>query len=66
MTEEEEIIIVPGRWDLPFRHTAGRIASHFFHGLKEKRILATRCPHPHSRNQLSIASVYPHTVYNWK
>ena len=44
MTEEEEIIIVPGRWDLPFRHTAGRIASHFFHGLKEKRILATPCP----------------------
>ncbi len=44
MTQEEEIIIVPGRWDLPFRHTAGRVASHFFHGIKEKRILATRCP----------------------
>ena len=44
MTEEEEIIIVPGRWDLPFRHTAGRVASHFLHALKEKRILALRCP----------------------
>jgi len=44
MTQEEEIIIVPGRWDLPFRHTAGRVASHFFYGLKEKRILALRCP----------------------
>ena len=44
MTQEEETIIVPGRWDLPFRHAAGRIASHFFHGLKEKRILGLRCP----------------------
>ena len=44
MTQEEENIIVPGRWDLPFRHTAGRIASHFFHALVEKRIIATRCP----------------------
>ncbi len=44
MTQEEEIVIVPGHWDLPFRHTAGRVASHFFHGLKEKRIVALRCP----------------------
>src|SRR3989337_4373543 len=44
MTQEEENIIVPGRWDLPFRHAAGRIASHFFHALVEKRIIATRCP----------------------
>ncbi len=44
MTQEEETIIVPGRWDLPFRHTAGRVVSHFFRGLKEKRILALRCP----------------------
>ncbi len=44
MTQEEETIIIPGRWDLPFRHTAGRVASHFFHALKEKRILALRCP----------------------
>ncbi|MBI1884712.1 MAG: Zn-ribbon domain-containing OB-fold protein [Chloroflexi bacterium] len=44
MTQEEEIIVIPGRWDLPFRHTAGRVASRFFHGLKAKRILALRCP----------------------
>ena len=44
MTQEEEIIIVPGRWDLPFRHTAGRVASHFLHALKDRRILALRCP----------------------
>ncbi len=44
MTQEEETLIIPGRWDLPFRHTAGRFASHFFHALKDKRILAVRCP----------------------
>lgn len=44
MTQEEEILIVPGRWDLPFRHTAGRFASRFFEGLREKRILGVRCP----------------------
>ncbi len=44
MTDEPEPIIVEGRWDLPFRHTAGRVAGHFFEGLKEKRVLALRCP----------------------
>ncbi len=43
MAAEQEPIIIPGRWDLPFRYTAGRVASHFLNALKEKRILGLRC-----------------------
>ena len=44
MTQEEPPLIIESRWDIPFRHTAGRLASHFFRALQEKRILALRCP----------------------
>ena len=44
MTQEEPPLIIEGRWDIPFRHTAGRLASHFFRALVEKKILALRCP----------------------
>lgn len=43
MMEEEETLVIPGRWQLPFRYTAGRFASRFFRGLKDKRILGVRC-----------------------
>jgi uncharacterized OB-fold protein len=43
MGQEEEIVVIPGRWDLAFRHTAGRFASRFFRELREKRIMAVRC-----------------------
>lgn len=44
MAQEQEPLIIPGRWDLPFRHAAGRVASRFFQALRERRILALRCP----------------------
>ena len=44
MTQEEPPLIIESRWDIPFRHTAGRLASHFFRALVEKKILALRCP----------------------
>jgi hypothetical protein len=45
MTQEEEIVIMPGAWNLPFRHTAGRFASRFFRELRDnKKIYGVRCP----------------------
>ena len=45
MTQEEEILIIPGAWNLPFRHTAGRFASRFFRELRDnKKIYGVRCP----------------------
>ncbi len=45
MTQEEEILIMPGAWNLPFRHTAGRFASRFFRELRDnKKIFGVRCP----------------------
>ena len=45
MTQEEEILIMPGAWNLPFRYTAGRFASRFFRELRDsKKIFGVRCP----------------------
>jgi uncharacterized OB-fold protein len=45
MTQEEEMLIMPGAWNLPFRHTAGRFASRFFRELRDNRkIYGVRCP----------------------
>jgi uncharacterized OB-fold protein len=45
MTQEEELVIMPGAWNLPFRHTAGRFASRFFRELRDnKKIYGVRCP----------------------
>ena len=44
-TEQEEPLVVEGRWDIPYRHTAGKAASRFLRELKEnKRIVGIRCP----------------------
>ena len=40
----EEIIEVPYTWEIPFRYTAGKVLSKFFQALKEKKIIAVRCP----------------------
>lgn len=40
-----EFIEIPGRWDIPYRHSAGAFASRFFVELRDnRRILAVRCP----------------------
>jgi uncharacterized OB-fold protein len=44
-SQQEEPLIIDGRWDIPYRHTAGRAATRFFRELKEnKRIVGVRCP----------------------
>ncbi len=40
----EEIIEIPYTWEIPFKYTAGKILTHFFKNLKEKRIVGLRCP----------------------
>ena len=44
MGEEIEIIEIPTKWEIEYRHTAGKFASKFFHGLKEKKIYGVKCP----------------------
>jgi len=42
---EEEFIIVPGKWEISYRHSAGKIGTKFFTELRDhKRILGKRCP----------------------
>jgi hypothetical protein len=41
---EERLDIVEGTISLPYRWTTGPVAARFLAGLKEKKILATRCP----------------------
>ena len=44
-SQQEEPLIIDGRWDIPYRHTAGRAATRFFRELKDnKRIVGVRCP----------------------
>lgn len=45
MSDEIELLEVPGKWDIPYRYTAGETASRFFKELKENaRIMGTKCP----------------------
>lgn len=47
-SQQEEPLIIDGRWDIPYRHTAGRAATRFFRELKDnKRIVGVRCPSCH-------------------
>lgn len=42
---EEQLIRIPGHWDIPYRYAAGATASHFFTELKDHaRLMATVCP----------------------
>ena len=44
-SQQEEPLTIDGRWDIPYRHTAGKAATRFFRELKEnKRIVGVRCP----------------------
>ncbi len=37
-------IEIEQRWDIHYRHAAGETGSHFFRGLRDKRLLGRRCP----------------------
>jgi uncharacterized OB-fold protein len=38
-----ELIAIEGKWDFAYTYFAGESASRFFHELKDKRIMGTRC-----------------------
>ena len=43
--QKEEYLIIPGKWEIPYRHSAGKFATKFFKELKEnKRIMGVKCP----------------------
>jgi uncharacterized OB-fold protein len=43
--EKKEVFLeFPGRWDIPYVHSAGRAATKFFTELKNKKIVGTKCP----------------------
>ena len=43
--KKEEYLIIPGKWEIPYRHSAGKFATKFFMELKEnKRIMGVKCP----------------------
>lgn len=36
-------MVIPGEWHVRYNYSAGKVATRFFEGLKERKILATRC-----------------------
>ena len=43
--KKEEFIKIKANWNIPYTHSAGKCASHFFQEMREKkRILGIRCP----------------------
>jgi uncharacterized OB-fold protein len=38
-----EAIRIPGEWNIPYAYTIGTFASAFFEGLKDRRIIGSRC-----------------------
>lgn len=39
-----EMVTIPGQWNFGYTYFAGKVASRFFHELKNKRIMGSRCP----------------------
>ena len=43
--KKEEYLVIPGKWEIPYRHSAGKFATRFFKELKEnKHIMGVKCP----------------------
>lgn len=41
----EELVFIPGKWELPYHYAAGKVASHFFTELRDsKKLLGVKCP----------------------
>lgn len=36
-------MVFPGEWHVRYNYSVGKVAGHFFEGLKERKILATKC-----------------------
>jgi len=43
MGENEEYLIIPGKWEIPYRHSAGKFATRFFNELKNGKIMGVKC-----------------------
>jgi uncharacterized OB-fold protein len=35
--------VIPGEWHVRYNYSVGKVAGHFFEGLKKKKILASKC-----------------------
>ncbi len=45
MSEEFELLVLPGKWEINYNYVAGQTLSRFFHELKNNgRIMAVKCP----------------------
>ncbi|MFB0561843.1 MAG: Zn-ribbon domain-containing OB-fold protein [Candidatus Lokiarchaeia archaeon] len=45
MKKEEELMKIPGRWNIKYEYAAGRTATRFFREIRDnKRIMGIRCP----------------------
>jgi uncharacterized OB-fold protein len=41
----DELIFIPGKWELPYHYAAGKVSSRFFIELRDnKRLLGIKCP----------------------
>ncbi|GEM_PF-176096 len=36
-------MVIPGEWHVRYNYSVGKVAGHFFEGLKERKILAAKC-----------------------
>ncbi|MEQ9449362.1 MAG: zinc ribbon domain-containing protein, partial [Rhodospirillaceae bacterium] len=36
-------MVIPGEWHVRYNYSVGKVAGHFFEGLKKRKILATKC-----------------------
>jgi len=41
----EELVFIPGKWEIPYHYAAGKVSSRFFVELRDnKRLLGVKCP----------------------
>lgn len=41
----EELVFIPGKWELPYHYAAGKVSSRFFVALRDnKKLLGVKCP----------------------
>ncbi len=43
MSGKEKYPVVPGKWEIPYIHSAGKFTTQFFNRLKEKQIMGSKC-----------------------
>ncbi len=44
MSKNEEYLMIPQKWEIPYKHSSRKVATRFFNELKNGRIMGTKCP----------------------